>query len=326
MPTRTLPKPYKKIGPLFLPKHFKDAKDPCITWDGVLWHLYGSGGSVKEEEWQIIHATATDILGPWHEQAPARLIGLGGPHVAAPSIHFDFEDSLFHMCVQRDFMALGGSIEYLVSADGRTFTHMHTILDPILNSGEGGLYDPHFAEIYGKKYMVYSGMPTNMTYDRPFVPQPDVYLAESDSKLWSGPWSRVKQILNHEDISWHHNSRENPDYEWGIEGPQLVELPDGEILLNATCFVEEGMHGTRQRVFFAVSRSGPEGPYKSLGPVLSERGTEWEAGGENGHASAWVRDDTLYLFYQAKAHGHADPRNDDWKYGLALFNIQELLE
>lgn len=38
---------------------------------------------------------------------------------------------------------------------------------------------------------------------------------------------------------------EHPDYEWGIEGAQLVELPDGRVLLNATCFLPEGRRGNR---------------------------------------------------------------------------------
>src|SRR6185437_9033853 len=141
-------------------------------------------------------------------------------------------------------------------------------------------------------YLVYAGIPALLTYERPFVPQPDVYLARSVTERWSGYWKRIKKILDHDDIAWHHNRREHPDYEWGIEGPQLVELPNECVLLNATCFIEEGPRGTRQRVFFALA-SEVKGPYKTLGPVLSERNDSWESG-ENGHASAWVKDDELY--------------------------------
>ncbi|MES2216431.1 MAG: hypothetical protein V4481_04000 [Patescibacteria group bacterium] len=314
---------FKKIGPLFTSTHFKDAKDPCVVFDGVGWHIYGSGGSVSKETWQILHATAPDIEGPWKEEEPVALLGIDGPHVAAPSVYFDQVDCLFHMAVQKDFMSIGGSIEYLVSANGKTFTRMSTILDPIGGTSEAGLYDPHFSLIGNSRYMAYSGIPAVMTYDRPFVPQPDVYLAKSDRNLWSGPWQRVRKILDHEQISWHHNKREHPDYEWGIEGPQLVELPDGSILLNATCFIEEGRRGTRQRVFFAHSLT-VDGTYTSLGPVLSERDAEWESG-ENGHATVFIKDTIVYLFYQARSQSNPEPTQNNWHYGLALFRVEDVI-
>ncbi len=199
---------------------------------------------------------------------------------------------------------------------------MHTLLDPIENSSEAGLYDPHFSEINGKKYMVYSGMPAVMTYDRPFTPQPDVYIVESETNRWSGPWKRGKKILDHYDIAWHHNRREHPDYEWGIEGPQIIGLPNGKVLLNATCFIEEGVRGTRQRVFFAVA-DDPLGPYNSLGPVLSDRDQEWEAG-ENGHATAYICNESLYLFYQARAQPSPDVDFKYWHYGIAAFDLKDI--
>lgn len=314
-------RPFKKIGPLFESKYFEDTKDPSITYDGKLWHIYGSGGDTKLEVWNIVHATATDILGPWIEQEPVTLLGLSGPHTAAPSVVHDHADNLFHMTIQKDFMAIGGGIEYLVSADGHTFTWMHTLLDPISNSSEAGLYDPHFAEINGRKYMTYAGMPAIMTYERPFTPQPDAYIAESTTGLWGGPWERCKKILDHTDIDWHHNKREHPDYEWGIEGPQLACLSNGKVLLNATCFIEEGRRGTRQRVFFALS-DNVEGPFVTLGPVLIDRDNEWESG-ENGHASVWGTDDILYLFYQARSQSDPNPEQNHWKYGLALFHAKD---
>lgn len=320
--SRKIIRPKSKSGPLFISKYFKDAKDPCIVRGPDYWHIYGSGGSVKKEEWQILHATAPALTGPWTEQEPARLLGLGGPHVAAPSVVYNPINKLYHMAIQRDFTAIGGGIEYLVSSDGHVFTHMKTILDPADGGGEAGLYDPHFSLIRSEKYMVYSGIPALMTYDRPFVPQPDIYLAKSESNLWPGPWKRVKKILDHADIAWHHNHKEHADYEWGIEGPQLYELPNGKVLLNATCFITEGRRGTRQRVFFAVGDT-PEGPYTSFGPVLTDRDEAWESG-ENGHATVEVQDDTLYLFYQARSMKKTDPTNNNWMYGLAQFSVDDI--
>jgi hypothetical protein len=125
------------------------------------------------------------------------------------------------------------------------------------------------------------------------------------------------KILDHDDIKDHHNKRTHHDYEWGIEGPQLVELPDGNILLNATCFLEVGTRGTRQRVFFALSNS-PTGPFKTLGPVITTKLSSWELG-ENGHATAIIYENMLYLFYQARNSG------DYWRYGIVCFSIKDIM-
>ena len=328
MPPETPLKPVRRIGPLFQSTRYKDVKDPCILFDGTLWHIYGSGGTTVREEWEILHATAPAIEGPWTELDSVIMRGVEGVHAAAPSVHYDPEDKMFHMVIQKDFMDIGGDLAYLASADGQVFTKMRTLVAP--NRGtEAGLYDPHFSIIRDRKYMVYSGMPAAMRhYEGGFspVPQPDVYLARSVTDRWSGYWKRMKCILKHEDIAWHHNHREHPDYEWGIEGPQIVELPSGHILLNATCFIEEGRRGTRQRVFFALA-DDVLGPYTSIGPVLptTEPGlSEWEDG-ENGHASAIVQGDELYLFYQARTRRREDHRQNDWKYGIAVFAIKDIL-
>lgn len=328
MASEPLLKPVRKAGPLFESSRYKDVKDPCIVFDGSTWHIYGSGGDTYREEWEVLHAIAPSIEGPWTEVDPPILRGVDGPHIAAPSVIFDEADRLFHMVVQKDFMSTGGGLAYLVSGDGHVFSKMRTLLAP--NRGEeAGLYDPHFSMIGDKPFLVYSGMPVlashaNRTH---IVPQPDVYLARSVTDRWSGEWKRMKAILRHEDIAWHHNSREHPDYEWGIEGPQLVELPDGRILLNATCFIEEGRRGTRQRVFFALG-DNPRGPYTSLGPVLPTTKPDlsaWE-NGENGHASAIVVGDELYLFYQARSQDIEQPKEaNDWRYGIAVFALKDIL-
>ncbi len=314
--------PVRKSGPLFDSVRYKDTKDPCIAFDGTTWHLYGSGGTTKTEEWRILHATAPSIEGPWTEQDTCVLRGVEGPHVAAPSVVYDPEDKLFHMAVQKDFMDIRGDIAYLVSADGTIFTKMRTLVRP-KGSTEAGLYDPHFSEINKKKYLVYSGVPAPApSHEGPLVPQPDVYLARSLTGRWSGLWKREQKILDHENIAWHHNRLGHPDYEWGIEGPQVIELPGGQVLLNATCFLEEGRRGTRQRVFFALAESA-RGPYRTIGPVLLPSESGWESG-ENGHASAWVKDDELYLFYQARSKELPVSTDNNWRYGLAVYSIADI--
>ncbi|MDB5264911.1 MAG: hypothetical protein JWN64_482 [Parcubacteria group bacterium] len=327
MPFKHMLKPVRKIGPLFESNRFKDVKDPCVAFDGTTWHIYGTAGDTFPEEWEILHATAPAIEGPWTELGVVNLRGVEGPHVCAPTVVYDPEDKLFHMAVQKDFMDVGGGLAYLVSADGHTFTKMRTLMRPT-NESEAGLYDPQLSTIKGKKYLVYSGIPEMRAYDtrpRP-VPQPDVYLAKSSTDYWSGHWKRMKAILRHEDIAWHHNHREHPDYEWGIEGPEVRELPGGKILLNATCFIEEGRRGTRQRVFFAMA-DDVKGPYTTIGPVLPTEGLEEWENGENGHASTWIMGDELYLFYQARPQTVAEPiEANAWKYGIAIFKIEDLLK
>ena len=133
----------KRSGPLLPenPDHYRDTKDPCPVFDGVQWHVFGSGGSSLLEEWKLIHVTAPSIEGPWTKQDFLELQGVEGMHIAAPGVVF--EDGVFHMFVQRDFMALGGTVDHLVSSDGHHFALYDTPLRSIPDSPEAGLYDPH---------------------------------------------------------------------------------------------------------------------------------------------------------------------------------------
>lgn len=299
---------------------FPDIKDPCPVFDGNKWHIYGSAGTVVTEKWQIYHATATSLEGPWTEETPAHM-ALVGDRVAAPGVVYDEKERMFHMFVQTDFMRPNGTIEHLLSSDGNRFNNFGTILRSIPDSKEAGIYDPHPAIIGGKKYFVYSAMETakQLSADSPFsIAFPEIYLAKSTSDSWYGPWERVGKILGHEEVPFH-NQLDNPHYEWGLEGAQLVELPNGKVLLNAVCFLPEGTWGTRQRVFFAIADS-VEGPYKAIGPVLNPIDNSWESG-ENGHATGVVVDDTLRLFYQARPVGQ---EYNSWRYGMAVFNVQDI--
>ena len=301
-----LPSPTIRF-PLLQPiSDLRDVKDPCPVFDGRRWHLFGSAGSTKSETWLIFHATADSPEGPWQEQKTIRL-ELQGSGVAAPGVLH--EDGRFVMFIQTEFMREGGTIEYLTSEDGVDWTHRHTALHSIAGSAEHGIYDPHPALIGGERYLVYSGMPQG------FPPKPDIYLAKSVTNDWDGPWLRMGKILDHADIEAHHNQPDQHDYEWGIEGAQLVELPNGKVLLNATCFLPGGCRGSRQRVFFAIGE-GVAGPFRSLGPLMSP-----DEAGENGHSTAFVAGEQLLLCYQARlaSTGHT------WRYGIATWPVEVLL-
>lgn len=313
-----------RCGPLIDTKLYKDTKDPCPVFDGKQWHLYGSGGSSGVEKWRILHATAMNPEGPWQESEPVELEGISGPGIAAPGVVYD--RGKYHMFIQTDFIGLDGQIEYLVSEEGSHFTYVNTVLRPLQHTitpeelkqmqkshPEAGLYDSHPAIINGEKYMVYSGMSE--------VHRPDIYLAKSTTNRWEGPWERERPSLDkspifmHEEII-HHNQKSEENYEWGLEGAQIIQLPNKLILLTAVCFLPEGKPGTRQRVFFAVARK-PVGPYQTIGHILTPSEEGWESG-ENGHAAMVITGNTLRLFYQARPiHGY-------WRYGLASIDVKEL--
>lgn len=293
------------VFPLFDPANIDDVKDPCPVFDGHQWHLFGSGGTVTTETWTIFHATAHELSGPWQEQEPISL-RISGSGVAAPAVIY--EHGIFHLFVQTEFMHEGGRCEHAVSNDGFNWVVLSPALLSIPGTGEHGIYDPHPAVIAGRKYLVYSGMPPING-----KPQPDIYLASSQTNTWFGPWERLGKILDQDELP-HHNIRNHPDYEWGVEGAQLIELPDGRILLNATCFLPSGEFKSRQRVFFAVA-DRVTGPYRTLGPVL-----EPEQRGENGHSTVLIDGNELILLYQSRTT-MTDLR---WRYGIAKCRLEAL--
>jgi hypothetical protein len=197
------------------------------------------------------------------------------------------------MYLQHDFDALGGHIEHLVSDDGgSTFAGQGTVLTSLPGTSEAGVYDPDPVEIRGERYLSYAGMS--------IVGQPDLFLARSITGSWHGPFERCGRILGHDEVDYH-NQLVDDDYEWGLEGPQLVELPDGSVFLTAVCFLAEEPRGSRQRVLLARADE-PVGPYELLGPLIDPS----SPGGENGHGTT-VRDGRhLRVVYQERA-GEGNP-------------------
>lgn len=161
------------VFPLFHPNEVDDLKDPCPVFDGRMWHVFGSSGTVTSETWRILHVTAPDLYGPWTEHEPITL-PVTGSGVAAPGVVFD--DGVFHMFIQTEFMKSGGRCEHAVSNDGFRWVVLKPALSAVPGTDEDGIYDPHPAMIGGKRYLVYSAMP-KFTH----VPQPDIYLARSRS-------------------------------------------------------------------------------------------------------------------------------------------------
>lgn len=280
-------------------------------FDGSRWHLFGTGFRGGDGRWRASHATSDGLAGPWAEAPPAGLDAVDGGCVGAPGLVAEPEAGLLHLFAQTHFCERGSSIEHLVSTDGGgTFVRRATAVGPSrLRAGEAGVYDGHPSFVAGTPWLAYAA------FREPG--HPDLFVARSRSGTWDGPWRRAGRILAHAEVAPHHNQHGQPGYEWGLEGPQLVELPSGRILLNAVCFLPDGPRGRRQRVFFAVG-DHPTGPFRTVGPVLDPPATGWEAG-ENGHAAAVVDDGRLWLFYQARA-GEGAP----WRWGVAACALEAL--
>ncbi len=274
---------------------YVSVKDPCPVALGGEWHLFGTGAH-PGYRYDILHAVADRPEGPWRLGAPSVLPAVEGNCVAAPAVVA--EGTRLHMFVQTEYNILGGVVEHLVSDDrGRSFTHADTALTSRPGTDEAGIYDPHPTVIDGEKYLVYSGFA--------LVGRPDLHLARSLGGGWDGPWQRLGCVLRHEHVP-AHNQHDDPAYEWGLEGAQLVPLPDGQVLLNAVCFLGGAPAGDRQRVFFARA-SQPTGPFHVIGAVLDPV----NGVGEVGHATALVHDGQLLMFFQERIG------SGPWHYGLA---------
>lgn len=286
---------------------YVELKDPCPVYDGHRWHLFGTAVT-GPHRFELMHATGPDLAGPWTLADPVDVSDVTGTCVAAPGAVL--HDGRIHLFVQTDYNHFDGQIEHLVatSTDNSAFERADTALRSIAGSSEAGLYDAHPAAVGSRRYLVYAAFDT--------IGQPDLHLAECTGDGWDGPWERLGRIVDHEQVACH-NQRGCPDYEWGLEGAQLVELPDGRVLLNAVCFTPGGPRGARQRVFFAIAND-VRGPYDVLGPVLAPLGGQ--TSGENGHATAVVVGGHLALFFQER-----DRRDGLWRYGLATVPIDDLV-
>ncbi len=285
--TASLPVTYH--GELYEPRRYPDVKDPSPVFDGQRWHLFGTGCGLPGGA-EVSHSTAPTLSGPWREEPPPTLYGADRiRHRCAPGVVA--EGKLIHLFLQHEFNVLGGHIEHLVSDDGGiTFVRTRTALRANARRSEAGVYDPDAAEIGGVRYLTYAAMSV--------VGQPDLYLAMTPSGSWNGPFTRLGCILDHARVPCH-NQRGIKDYEWGLEGPQLMAIPGGGVLLTAVCFVGDRPAGHRQRLLVAVAEEAI-GPYVVLGAAVAPSGPR--GGGENGHGTAVLGEDGLInLIYQERA-------------------------
>ncbi len=118
------------------------------------------------------------------------------------------------------------------------------------------------------------------------------------------------------------------NFEWGLEGMQILRLPNGLYALLGVCFLASEPIGSRQRAFMAVS-DNVTGPYLPLGLLVEPREDSDWGDGENGHASAEIIGDNLYILYQARKPSLNDAPLTErlearWQLGEAVCSISEL--
>jgi len=146
----------------------------------------------------------------------------------------------------------------------------------------------------------------------------DIYMTVRHGSDRDGCWMPARRVLRQDEVPFH-NRPCYEHYEWGLEGANLVQLDEGLYLMLGVCFLEKPREhaGTRQRVFFAVSRD-PFGTFVPIGtPLPPHRYSEGE--GENGHPDAMVDGETLCLVYQERA-GEGQP----WHLRSAQFDLASL--
>jgi hypothetical protein len=272
-------------------------KDPCPVFDGTNWHIYGTRS--EGNDWRVLHAISSSIEGPYTLEPPVD-IAVDSPNACAPGVLYS--NGLFHMYMQTEFFKTKGQILYLTSADGRQFDLKGIALDSVPGGQEAGIYDSHPTVVNGRLYMTYSGFQDGKSV------QGDIYLATADRH--EGPWTRLGKILDHGEVPCH-NPKDSDDYEWGLEGAQILQVGN-KVLLTSVVFLPTGKRGTRQRAAFFLA-DDINGPYKFLGLLEPTEG--WQ-GGENGHSCTVMHDGQVRLFYQANS---ADLGL--WRYGVADFNV-----
>ncbi|HEX8004785.1 MAG TPA: hypothetical protein VF519_19020 [Mycobacteriales bacterium] len=284
----------REVLPLVAP--YGGLKDPCVVAHDGAWHLFATGCK-DGYTYDLVHATAPHPAGPWTYAAPSVVAGHTGRDLCAPGVVSD--GTRLHLFLHESYNVPGGAITHLTSDDGgATFTARGTALRSHAGTSEAGVYDAHPGEVGGRKYLVYAGFSA--------VGEPDLHLARADD--WHGPWERLGVVLGHDDVPCH-NPRGCDAYEWGLEGGQLTELPDGRTLLLGVCFLPDGGQGARQRAFLALAGDA-EGPYEVIGPAIDP--AAYGRTGENGHGCVVVDGGDVHLYFQ-----HRDGEGLPWTLHVA---------
>jgi galactokinase/galactose mutarotase-like enzyme len=328
-----------ELGPLAEPQKTASHKDAIRVFFAGQWHIYGTGHQMKDLNNPppghrphrgsiLFHLVAPEQSGPYTEANPPLLLGQFPKGVyEAPSVVAD--GNTLHLYAQTTYYRLGGSIEHFVSTDGHHFTWVGTALSSTPGGQQAGVYDADVMALPSERgsqriVMVYSGF--SREGGRDDRPDPQLFIAES-MHGWDGPFTNGRLILTDVDVPWHNShSAANPYYEWGLEGAQLLPLPNGQLLLLSVAFERRpGLdYMAAQRLLFALYDK--EMKLIDVSDPILPLAPGWD---EYGHGSMMIdvnEPDHLRMLYQARP-ANADKAFRDsntWRLFEALFDISHL--
>lgn len=158
-------------------------------------------------------------------------------------------------------------------------------------------------------------------------PQPGTPIISYQDIPGHNPHPPLVQVDESEDQRIEREKLE-ANFEWGLEGMQLLRLPNGLYALLGVCFLSDEPVGSRQRAFMAVSDK-ITGPFTPLGLLVAPQEDRGWGDGENGHASAEIIGDKLYILYQGRKPFRndsplADKLDARWQLGAAVCDVNEL--
>lgn len=276
-----------------------EIKDPSIirTANGD-YHLYASVGSSVTQQWQVGHFVSPTPYGPWKELPTVTFDGIWGRELCAPAVTYcQNRKDPWVMYIQTSCFSENGIIVKATSSDGQHFKGtMEAIADsqaiqekklPVV-----GVYDAGVSDIVVNQEtyecLLFSG------YRR--IGCGDLYISVRKAQNHEGQWPHAQLLMSQEELPFHNNPIYD-HYEWGLEGAKIINLAPSLFLLVGVCFkpLPPEHQGTRQRVFFALSRS-LSGPYHPW--CLPLEGRPEVMNGEHGHPDIFVEDNTVWLYYQ----------------------------
>lgn len=300
-------------------ERYYEIKDPSVVQLAAdSFMMFASIGNSIDQHWKVGRFIASDPMGVWQELEPVVFHNLNGPQLCAPAVEYVLEDEQPHwtMYIQTACFEENGIIAVATSRDGLHFYGQEKVVAsrdsieqpkaPII-----GVYDVGTSEIMyqGEQYhcVLFSG------YRR--VGCGDLFL--SVKRKNEAEWTKGVCILSQEEVPFH-NHPEYEFYEWGLEGAKLIQLADDSFALIGVCFIPKPHEflGTRQRVFFATSKT-PFGPFTPIGTPIEPQKNDWQ-GGENGHPDTLLIDNKLVVIYQERA-GNAYP----WHLRITSYDVNK---
>ncbi|HEV8510555.1 MAG TPA: galactokinase family protein [Gemmatimonadales bacterium] len=323
-------------SPLAHPEKTATHKDAFRVCFGGKWHIYGTGHETKDPTNPppghrphrgsvLFHLVSDHQAGPYVELDPPLLLGKFPPGIyEAPTLVAEGET--LHMFAQTTYYRLAGTIEHFVSNDGHHFTWRNTALRSIAGGPQAGVYDADAAwlPIGGRTrpVLTYSGFSRDGGRDD--RPDPCVFMAVSDNG-WDGPFVHGRApLLADADVPWH-NSHDpaNPFYEWGLEGGQIMAMPNGTYLLLAVAFEQRPGRDymPAQRLLFAIYDRNFR-LIEVSNPILP-RSPAWD---EYGHGSMMIDVNDprrLRLLFQARPANEDQAFRDSnsWRLFEAVFDV-----